>query len=99
MFSPIVRLETIHAILALVPSQKWKVCQIDVKGAYLNGMLEERVYMQQPEGFEDGTGQICLLVKTLYGLKQSGRRWNIELNTKLKKHGFKCICLNPCMYV
>jgi len=48
MFSPVVHLETICAILALVPSQKWKVHQIDIKGAYLNGMLEEWVYMQQP---------------------------------------------------
>jgi len=89
----------IRAILALVPSQKWKVRQVDVKGAYLNGTLEECVYMQQPEGFGDGTGQICLLVKTLYGLKQSGRRWNIELDTKLKGHGFKRILLDPCVYV
>jgi len=45
----------IRAILALVPSQKWKVHQVDINGAYLNGILEECVYMQQPEGFGDGT--------------------------------------------
>ena len=83
------RLETIHTILALLPSQGWKVCQIDVKGAYLNSTLKEQVYMQQPEGFNNGTGQVCLLVKTLYGLKQSGRCWNIKLDTKLHKHSFK----------
>jgi len=55
--------------------------------------------MQQPEGFRDGTGRICLLVKTLYGLKQSGHRWNIELDTKLKGHGFKRILSDPCVYI
>jgi len=45
---------------------------MDVKGAYLNGQLKETVYMHQPKGYEDTTGQVCKLVKTLYGLKQSG---------------------------
>jgi len=45
---------------------------MDIKGAYLNGILKEKVYMKQPEGFDDGTGRICLLIKTLYGLKQAG---------------------------
>ena len=71
-FSPVVRLETIRVILALVPSKKLKIHQMDVKGVYLNGILEEKVYMRQPEGFSDGTNRVCFLQKTLYGLKQSG---------------------------
>jgi len=78
--SPVVQLKTIRAILAMVPTKKLVVQQMDVKGAYLNGILKERVYMHQPEGFEDGTGKICLLVKTLYGLKQSGCKWNIQFD-------------------
>jgi hypothetical protein len=58
---------------------------MDIKGAYLNGRLKERVYMLQPKGFDDGTGHVCLLIKTLYRLKQSGREWNIELDTKLRR--------------
>ena len=71
-FSPVVRMETIRAILSLVPIKNLKIQQMDVKGAYLNGILKEKVYMKQPEGFDDGTGRVCLLIKTLYGLKQSG---------------------------
>jgi len=82
--SPVVRLETMRAIMALAPMWKLLMHQMDIKGAYLNGRLKERVYMLQPKGFDDGTGHVCLLIKTLYGLKQSGREWNIELDTKLQ---------------
>jgi len=54
--SPVIHLETIRAILAIAPTQKLIIQQMDIKGAYLNGMLKERVYMDQPEGFADGTG-------------------------------------------
>ena len=64
-FSPIVQMETIWAILALVPIKGLKIQQMDVKGAYLNGILKEKVYMHQPEGYEDGTGRVCELIKTL----------------------------------
>jgi hypothetical protein len=52
---PVVQMDTLHAILALVPKKKLKVQQMDVKGAYLNGILKEKLHMKQPEGFEDGT--------------------------------------------
>ena len=55
--------------------------------------------MQQPEGYNDGTGRVCLLIKTLYGLKQSGRKWNAELDMKLKELGFNPLRSNPCAYV
>src|ERR1700678_1645989 len=90
---------TIQAILALVPIKGLKIQQMDVKGAYLNGILKEKVYMHQPEGNEDNTDQICKLIKTLYGLKQSGHKWNKELDEKMKMFGFKRICSNPCVYI
>jgi hypothetical protein len=58
--------------LALVPIKGLKIQQMDVKGAYLNRILKEKVYMHQPKGYKDKTGQICELIKTIYGLKQSG---------------------------
>jgi hypothetical protein len=72
---------------------------MDVKGAYLNGILKEKVYMRQPEGYEDKTGRICELIKTIYGLKQSGREWNKELDEKLKKFGFQRLRSDPCVYI
>ena len=98
-FSPVVRMETIRAILSMVPEKKLKIQQMDVKGAYLNGIIKEKVYMRQPEGFDDGTGRVCLLIKTLYGLKQSGHEWNTELDKKLKILGFNPLRSDPCAYV
>lgn len=71
---------------------------MDIKGAYLNGILKEKVYMCQPEGYEDDTGRICELVKTLYGLKQSGREWNAKLDGKLKKFSLNRLRSDPCAY-
>jgi hypothetical protein len=82
-FSPVVRMETIRAILSIAVVKDLKIQQMDVKGAYQNGILKEKVYMEQPEGFKDRLNQVCLLNKTLYGLKQSGREWNKELDDKL----------------
>jgi len=72
---------------------------MDIKGAYLNGKLKEHVYMKQPEGFDNGTGRICQLIKTLYGLKQAGHEWNIKFNSKLTKRKYKCLFSDPCMYI
>ena len=97
--APIVHLETIRAILAITPTRKLYIQQLDVKGAYLNGKLTERMYMKQPEGYDDRTGCVCRLIKTLYGLKQAGREWNIELDTKLCKKGYMQLRLDPCVYI
>src|ERR1700721_2063724 len=72
---------------------------MDIKGAYLNGILQETVYMKHPEGYEDGTGRVCKLIKTLYGLKQSGREWNKQLDEKLRSHRYKRLISDPCAYV
>jgi hypothetical protein len=98
-YSPVVRMDTLRAILALVPLKKLRLQQMDVKGAYLNGILKEIIFMQQAEGCEDRTGRVCCLVKTLYGLKQAGREWNKQLDEKLKSYGYKRLLTDPCVYI
>ena len=71
---------------------------MDIKGAYLNGTLKETIYMWQPNGYEDDTNHVCKLIKTLYGLKQSGHKWNTEFDNKIKKHRFKCLRSEPYAY-
>ena len=91
-------METICAILSIAVLKDLKIQQMDVKGAYQNSILKEKVYMHQPEGYENETGRVCLLKKTLYGLKRSRREWNKELNAKLLKHDFVCLRLDLCVY-
>lgn len=72
---------------------------MDIEGIYLNGDLKEEIYMDQPDGYTDGTAQLCCLIKTIYGLKRSGCEWNHKLDQKLQSQGFKHLDSNPCVYI
>jgi len=89
-FSPVARLEAIRMFLALSSFQKFKVFQMDVKSAFLNGDLEEEVYIEQPDGFILGNDPnlVCRLKKALYGLKQAPRAWYYRLDKYLHQQGF-----------
>ncbi len=94
-YAPVARLASIRSILAMAAALDLELHQVDIKGAYLNGKLTDKeiIYMRQPPGYpEPGShpGQVCRLVKTLYGLKQSGRRWYQRLvEILVEKLGFK----------
>jgi hypothetical protein len=90
-YAPVSRLAAIHILLTKCATLGWHIHQIDVVGAYLNGKLEEEVYMRQPAGFEVGNPQsrVWRLHKTLYGLKQAGREWHITLTTFIQEVGFR----------
>jgi hypothetical protein len=73
----VARLEAIHILLAYASSHKMKLFQMDVKSAFLNGFINEEVYVEQPPGFEHATypNHVYRLHKALYGLKQAPRAW------------------------
>ena len=98
-YSPVVKEETILAMLALANNNGHEVHQMDIDGAYLNAKLQETVYMKLPEIFEKWYGhQIVKLKKALYGLKQSGRSWNLELTASLKKLGWSQSQYDQCLF-
>jgi hypothetical protein len=76
-FAPVENLEAIRILLAYASSHKMKLFQMDVKSAFLNGFINEEVYVEQPPGFEDATypNRVYRLHKALYGLKQAPRAW------------------------
>ena len=76
-YAPVARLEAIRMFLAFAAHSNFKVFQMDVKSAFLNGDLEEEVYVEQPPGFEDKELEdfFYFLFKALYGLKQAPRTW------------------------
>ena len=83
-FSPVARFESLRMLFALAVQDGLHVHQLDVTTAFLNGKLEEEVYMNHPEGFvEKGKeGLACQLKQSLYGLKQAPRCWNSVLDEK-----------------
>lgn len=91
VFAPVARIETIRIILALAASNGWTVHHMDVKSAFLNGNLEEEVYVTQPEGFvkKDKPRFVYKLAKALYGLRQAPRAWNSRLDKCMKGMGFE----------
>ena len=89
-FALVARLDTIRLVLALAAQKSWKVFQLDVKSAFLNGYLQEEIYVEQPEGFavtghED---KVYILKKALYGLKQAPRAWYSRIDEYLLSLGF-----------
>ena len=90
-FSPTAKWATIRTLLSLAAQKGWKVHQMDVKTAFLNGDLKENVFMSQPEGFvvKGKEQKVCKLVKSLYGLKQAPRAWYEKLTEHLLKLNFK----------
>ena len=92
-FSPVARFTSIRLILAIVANMDLELHQMDVKTAFLNGELEEEIYMEQPIGFtkERQEHKVCRLLKSIYGLKQSSRQWNIRFHNAIMSHDFKMI--------
>jgi len=90
-FAPTAKWNTIRLTLALAAEEGWKVHQMDVKSAFLNGDIQEEVYMTQPLGFEiEGQEhKVHKLIKALYGLKQAPRAWYAKMDEYLKKVGFQ----------
>ena len=100
-FSPVVRPESVRALVAYAIQKGMLIHQLDIATAFLNGDLEEDVFMTQPEGFTQNGQEklVCKLNKSLYGLKQSPRCWNTALDKTLNSHGFTQTPADPCIYV
>ena len=100
-FSPVSKKDSFRIIMALVAHYDLELHQMDVKTAFLNGNLEEEVYMTQPEGFsvEGKEGMVCKLKKLIYKLKQASRQWYLKFNDTITSFGFKENTVDRCIYL
>ncbi|CAL5340443.1 unnamed protein product [Camellia sinensis] len=100
-FSPVARFETVRIIFALAAQLQWPVYQLDVKSAFLNGDLQEEVYVTQPEGFmiEGKETKVYKLRKALYGLKQAPRAWYSKIDGYFQQNGFLRSENEPTLYM
>ncbi|KAG7004123.1 Retrovirus-related Pol polyprotein from transposon TNT [Fusarium oxysporum f. sp. conglutinans] len=88
-FASVVKPMSYKMIFAIAAALDLELEQMDVKTAFLYGLVTEEIYVQQSEGFDDGSGRVCKLLRALYGLKQAPRVWYETLSTFLKALGFK----------
>ena len=99
-FAPMARYTSIKTIIAIASTVGWKLDQMDVKTAFLNGIIEEEVYKEQPEGFivHGKDSHICKLKEALYGLKQAPRAWYGRIDIFLVSLGFTKSDADPNLY-
>ena len=101
-FAPVIKFTTIRLLHALVAHFDLELHQIDVVTAFLNGDLDEDIYMEQPEGCADGTNPdfVCKLLKAIYSLTQAHRKWHYKIDSfLLTELGFKTTRSDPCLYI
>ncbi|GKF11174.1 retrotransposon protein, putative, ty1-copia subclass [Tanacetum coccineum] len=100
-FSLVADIRAIRILLAIIAFYDFKIWQMDVKHAFLNGHLSEDVYMVQPEGFMDPKhpNKVCKLQCFIYGLKQASRSWNKRFDVEIKKIGFTQRLDEPYVYL
>jgi hypothetical protein len=99
-FAPVARYTSIRAVISIAAEMGWKIHQMDVKTAFLNGLIEEEVYIEQPLGFEvhGRESHVCRLKKALYGLKQAPRAWYSRIDAYLQQLGFEKSEADPNLY-
>ncbi|CAI7844786.1 unnamed protein product [Closterium sp. NIES-54] len=99
VFVPVAKASTLRLLLAAAAVCGWKVEQMDVKTAFLYGVVDEEIYMKQLEGYDDGSGRVCRLNKAIYGLKKAPRCWYARLVEALEALGFKVSGCNQSLFM
>jgi hypothetical protein len=101
VFAPVARMDTARIILSIAAQKKWKIFQMDVKFDFLNGVLEEEVYVEQPPGYlqQGEEDKVFKLKKALYGLKQAPRAWYTRIDTYFINNGFHRSPYEHALYI
>lgn len=97
-YSPVARVSTIRTILSHAVQENLKIKQLDVPTAFLNGKLEDDVYIKYPKGLESNKGNVLKLNKALYGLKEAPKCWNKRFHDFMIKNGFEQSKYDFCLY-
>lgn len=97
-FSPVMKWESLRVLLTLAVARKSVVKFYDVKTAYLNGILNEEIYMEPPKGYELSDDKVYLIKRSIYGLPQSGRCWYNRFSEILEQAGLKRLKSDPSVY-
>ncbi|GKA39418.1 retrotransposon protein, putative, ty1-copia subclass [Tanacetum coccineum] len=93
-------MDAIRILISIAAYYDYEIWQMDIKTAFLNGYLDEDIYMVQPKGFVDPNHprKVCKLQRSIYGLKQASRSWNKRFDEEIKRFGFSQNLDEPCVY-
>ena len=99
-FAPVLKHSALRIVFGLIASIDLETTLLDIKTAFLNGNLDEKIYMSQLEGFlaPGREMEVCKLTKSIYGLKQASRVWNARFNDFLVTYGLTRSTADPCIY-
>ncbi|GJX91461.1 zinc finger, CCHC-type containing protein [Tanacetum coccineum] len=99
-YTPVARISTIRLLIAMVSIHNLVIHQMDVKTAFLNGDLDEKVYMNQPQGFimPGNENKVCKLIKSLYRLKQTPKQWHQKFDEVVLSNGYLLNQADKCVY-
>ena len=98
-FAPTVRMDTLRVFLAIVAAENLECRQYDIKNAFTESKLQEKIYLSKPEGVPVRPGYALRIQRSLYGLKQSARDWNLLAKDFLTSIGFRQSLADPCLYI
>ncbi len=100
VFAPVSKYATLRTLLAFVAADDLELHQLDIKTAFLNGDIDEDIYLKQPPGYEEGTSNlVCHLRRALYGLRQAPRQWHARLKKELEGLGFTESEADPGLFI
>src|SRR3954466_15991697 len=99
-FLPVAKLKSVRIMLAIAAYYDYEIWQMDVKTAFLNGDIDEELYMMQPQGFVDpkDAKKVCKLQRSIYGLKQASRSWNQRFDKVIRSFCFVQTYGEACIY-
>jgi hypothetical protein len=100
-YTSVARFTTLRALFAIAAHNDWELHQVDIRGAYLQGDLDEEIYMKPPDGANKPgkEGWIWKLLRPLYGLKQAGRQWKRKLEAIMQELGFTKSAADDCLFI
>eukprot|EP01018_Ginkgo_biloba_P012572 Gb_02021 [translate_table: standard] len=100
-FAPITKMDITRIVLVLAAQYGWIIYQMDVKSTFLNGYVNEEIYVEQPQGFEitGKENKVYKLKKALYGLNQAPRAWHSRIDTYFQQKGFMKSSFDPNLYI
>ncbi|GBL98908.1 Copia protein [Araneus ventricosus] len=99
IYAAVISTSSLRLVLAIIIQKNLEIYAIDVKTAFLNSDLQETIYMEQPIGYNDNSGRVCKLLKSLYGLKQAHRQWFKRFTNFIIRLNFQQLNCEACIFV